>query len=325
VSGDNVTSGAIWVDASAAAIVTTTSTAGRSMRSSMSASCRSDQFAESVARQIPSQCPLISAAPARRGRSVGDIKGPYRWATGSGTRSGSSLALHTALDSRAPELYRKGDLRRVRTIAYPAGRRSGSGGIAMSSSISYPTLSCESGRPPGSALREAGCAEAPKPRLLDRVRAALRLRHYSRRTEEAYVAWIRRYILFHRKRHPADMGAPELTAFLSSLAVDGRVAASTQNQALSALLFLYREVLELDVPWLDGIVRAKRPLRLPVVLTREEVLAVLRPLRGVPRLMRPYSMGLDSACSSAAACASRTSTSRRIRSWCEPPRATKTG
>jgi integron integrase len=123
---------------------------------------------------------------------------------------------------------------------------------------------------------------------------ALRLRHYSRRTEEAYVAWVRRYILFHRKRHPAEMGPSELTSFLSSLATTGRVAASTQNQALSALLFLYREVLELEVPWLDGIVRAKRPQRLPIVLTRQEVLTVLRPLQGTPRLMAHllYGSGL---------------------------------
>jgi integron integrase len=125
----------------------------------------------------------------------------------------------------------------------------------------------------------------PAPRLLDRVRAAVRIRHYSRRTEKAYVAWIRRFILFNGKRHPLDMGAPEIIRFLSSLAVDGRVAASTQNQALSALLFLYRDVLDVDVPWLDGIVRAKRPQHLPVVLTREEVRAVLRALHGVPRLM----------------------------------------
>ena len=133
-----------------------------------------------------------------------------------------------------------------------------------------------------SAVHETSPAGPSKPRLLDRVRAALRTRHYSTRTEEAYVAWIRRYILFHAKRHPAEMGAPEVTRFLSSLAVDGRVAASTQNQALSALLFLYREVLELDLPWLDGIVRAER---LPVVLTRDEVRAVLLRLEGVPRLM----------------------------------------
>jgi len=117
------------------------------------------------------------------------------------------------------------------------------------------------------------------------VRAVIRARHYSRRTEGAYVAWIRRYILFHDKRHPTDMGAPEITRFLSSLAVEGNVAASTQNQALSALLFLYRDVLEVELPWLDGIVRAKRPQRLPVVLTRDEVRAVLRRLEGAPRLM----------------------------------------
>jgi len=145
-----------------------------------------------------------------------------------------------------------------------------------------------------STVHETRAPGPPKPRLLDRVRAALRIRHYSRRTEKAYVAWIRRYILFHGKRHPVEMGAPELTRFLSSLAVDGKVAASTQNQALSALLFLYREVLELDLPWLADVVRAKRPQRLPVVLTREEVRATLQPLQGVPRLMAHllYGAGL---------------------------------
>jgi site-specific recombinase XerD len=117
------------------------------------------------------------------------------------------------------------------------------------------------------------------------VRDAVRARHYSRRTEEAYIAWIRRYILFHCKRHPAEMGAAELTQFLTSLAVQGKVAASTQNQALSALLFLYREVLGHEVPWLDDLVYAKRPRRLPVVLTRDEVRALLGHLQGVPRLM----------------------------------------
>jgi site-specific recombinase XerD len=114
------------------------------------------------------------------------------------------------------------------------------------------------------------------------VREALRIRHYSRRTEKAYIAWIRRYILFHCKRHPLDMGAPEITRFLSALAVDRNVAASTQNQALSALLFLYREVLDLDVPWLDDLVRAESPIRLPIVLTREEVGAVLQPSKACP-------------------------------------------
>ena len=135
------------------------------------------------------------------------------------------------------------------------------------------------------AVHEAGSASAPKPRLLDRVREAIRIRHYSRRTEKAYVHWIKRYIFFHGTRHPAEMGAPEVTAFLTSLAVHGKVAASTQNQALSALLFLYREVLGVELPWLDDIVRAKRPLHLPVVLTRDEVRAVLQRLDGAPRLM----------------------------------------
>jgi len=144
------------------------------------------------------------------------------------------------------------------------------------------------------AVHETSPAEPRKPRLLDRVRAALRTRHYSPRTEEAYVAWIRRYILFHDKRHPAEMGAPEISRFLSALAVEEKVAASTQNQALSALLFLYRDVLEIDVPWLDDIVRAKRPQRLPVVLTRDEVRAILRRLEGMPRLMAylMYGAGL---------------------------------
>ena len=142
--------------------------------------------------------------------------------------------------------------------------------------------------------REAAPPTPRAPRLLDRVREAVRARHYSRRTEKAYVAWVRRYVLFHRKRHPSEMGAAEITQYLSSLAVAGKVAASTQNQALSALLFLYREVLQHELPWLDDIVRAKRPARLPVVLTRNEVRAVIRQLRGTPRLMAilMYGSGL---------------------------------
>ncbi len=140
---------------------------------------------------------------------------------------------------------------------------------------------------PGSirVVREV-CPPMPRaPRLLDRVRQAIRARHYSRRTEKADVAWVRRYILFHDKRHPCEMGAVEMTQYLSSLAGHANVSASTQNQALSALLFLYREVLGQDLPWLDDIVRAKRTTRLPVVLSRDEVRAVLRQLRGTHRLM----------------------------------------
>ena len=150
---------------------------------------------------------------------------------------------------------------------------------------SYATLPEGNQRRSVWAVHEKSPAEPPRPRLLDRVREALRARHMSHRTEESYVAWMRRYIFFHGKRHPAEMGAPEVTRFLTSLAVDGRVAASTQNQALSAMLFLYREVLGVDLPWLDGLVRARRPQRLPVVLTRDEVRAVLQRVEGTPRLM----------------------------------------
>ncbi len=125
----------------------------------------------------------------------------------------------------------------------------------------------------------------PGPRLLDRVRYQMRLRHLSRRTEKAYVAWIRRYVLFHGKRHPREMGATDVVArFLTSLAVERRVSASTQNQALAALLFLYREVLGMPLEGIDAV-RAKMPGRLPVVLTRDEVRAVIGRLQGVPHLM----------------------------------------
>lgn len=113
------------------------------------------------------------------------------------------------------------------------------------------------------------------PRLMDQVRHALRVHHYSLRTEQAYVQWIRRYIFFHNKRHPRDMGADEIASFLSHLAVDKHVSASTQNQALSALLFLYKKVLNIEPDWVDDVVRAKRGKRLPVVLARETVTRLL--------------------------------------------------
>jgi site-specific recombinase XerD len=111
--------------------------------------------------------------------------------------------------------------------------------------------------------------------LFAEVRRVLRLKHYSLRTEEVYLGWIRRFVLAHGRRHPRELGAPEVEGFLSGLAVQGKVSASTQNQALSALLFLYRQVLGVELPWLDGVVRAKRPQRLPTVLSREEVTRVL--------------------------------------------------
>ncbi|WP_374358049.1 integron integrase [Chitinimonas sp.] len=119
------------------------------------------------------------------------------------------------------------------------------------------------------------------PRLLDVLRDTLRLKHYSLRTEQQYLHWVRRFLRFHQLRHPREMGAAEVTAFLTHLAVDGNVSASTQNQALSALLFLYRDVLQIALPWLDEVVRAKPSKRLPVVLTRREVAAMLAQADGV--------------------------------------------
>jgi integron integrase len=131
-------------------------------------------------------------------------------------------------------------------------------------------------------------------KLLAQVRARLRMKHYSPRTEQAYVYWVERYVRFHGVRHPAELGAAELTRFLGSLAQGRRVSASTQNQALAALLFLYREVLGLRVGWLATLVRAQGPRRLPCVLTRAEVRAVLGRLRGVERMVAAllYGSGL---------------------------------
>ncbi len=126
----------------------------------------------------------------------------------------------------------------------------------------------------------------PNPRtLLGHLRSQIRVRHYSYRTEVAYTYWVRRYIRFHAGRHPRELGAESLKDFLSSLAEKDKVAASTQNQALAALLFLYKEVLGLELPWLDGIKKAKRPRRLPVVLTREEARALLARMEGTHGLM----------------------------------------
>lgn len=119
-----------------------------------------------------------------------------------------------------------------------------------------------------------------RPKLLDRVRHAIRARHYSRRTEQAYVDWIRRYIVFHDKKHPSTMGAPEIARFLSWLATARRVSSSTQNQALSAVLFLSRHVLHIEVQAIEHVPRAKMPHRVPVVLSREEVATIVRSLEG---------------------------------------------
>ncbi|WP_350016251.1 integron integrase [Rhodanobacter sp. IGA1.0] len=129
------------------------------------------------------------------------------------------------------------------------------------------------------------------PRLMDEVRRVLRLKHYSIRTEEAYVGWIRRFILANGKRHPREMGEAEVEAFLSALAVQGKVAAATQNQALAALLFLYKQVLNIELPWMEGVVRAKRPQRVPVVLSRDEVTRALARMDGRPWLLASLLYG----------------------------------
>jgi integron integrase len=140
----------------------------------------------------------------------------------------------------------------------------------------------------------ASPAPTPAAKLLPSVRRALRVRHYSRRTEEAYVGWIRRFVRFHGLRHPAELGEREIAEFLTHLATDARVAASTQTQALSALLFLYRDILGRPFQELQGIVRAKRPERVPVVLSRVEIRTVLGCLTGVPRIVAAllYGAGL---------------------------------
>src|SRR5439155_775299 len=137
-------------------------------------------------------------------------------------------------------------------------------------------------------------AAASSPRLLDRVRWHLRVKHYSIRTEQAYVEWIRRFILFHRKRHPNEMGEREITEFLTHLAVEKHVAASTQNQAFAALLFLYQQVLDQKLAFMDNVERVKRPAKLPVVFTPAEALAVLAHLKADYRLMAEllYGSGL---------------------------------
>src|SRR5207248_8363448 len=134
----------------------------------------------------------------------------------------------------------------------------------------------------------------PNPKLIEQVRNIMRLKHYSLRTERSYWDWIERFIRFHGMRHPREMGEAEVGAFLTHLAREGKVAASTQNQALSALLFLYKDVLKQEIGWLEGVERAKKPARLPVVLTRSEIKEIFAHLYGSPKLMAAllYGSGL---------------------------------
>ncbi len=140
----------------------------------------------------------------------------------------------------------------------------------------------------------ASVTTAPKPKLLDQVHQAIRTRHYSPKTEEAYIGWIKRYIFFHNKRHPLEMAEAEIAQFLSNLATKSRVSGSTQNQALNALLFLYHHVLGKEIGYVNGVVRAKKAPRLPVVLTRGEVQALLSYLDGCEKIMATllYGAGL---------------------------------
>jgi len=140
----------------------------------------------------------------------------------------------------------------------------------------------------------ASLPAANKPKLLDQVRDVMRRRHYSIRTEQVYVDWIKRFIIYHDKRHPKEMAEEEVAAFLTHLARDRNVAPSTQNQALSALLFLYKDVLKQEIGWLEKVERAKKPSRLPVVLTRSEIKRVFAHLHGTPKLMAGllYGSGL---------------------------------
>ena len=144
---------------------------------------------------------------------------------------------------------------------------------------------------PENAVLKAAPSRSPIPRLLDEVRRHLRVKHYSLRTEATYTGWIRRFILANGKRHPRDMGAAEVEQFLSQLAVKGLVAASTQNQALSALLFLYRVVLGIELPWMDNVVRAKRTQHVPTVLSRDEMNRLLATMEGRPWLLTSLLCG----------------------------------
>jgi site-specific recombinase XerD len=151
--------------------------------------------------------------------------------------------------------------------------------------VDIPLRSIPDGKSQLSLVRDS------KPKLMDQLRESLRSRHYSRRTEQTYCSWVKRFIFFHNVRHPKEMAEPEINAFLTHLAVKEKVSASTQNQALSALLFLYRNLISCEVSDLGKVIRARKPKRLPVVMTRDEVKAVLANLAGDKRLMATIMYG----------------------------------
>ncbi len=157
--------------------------------------------------------------------------------------------------------------------------------------MTTPTLKGQESRPTAARLQIAASVNPGAPKLIDCLREALRARHYSRRTEQTYCHWIKRCIFFHQVRHPSEMAEPEINAFLTHLAVKEKVSSSTQNQALCALLFLYRHVLDKPIGDLGDVIRARKPMRLPVVMTREEVKAVLTNLNGDKWLMASLMYG----------------------------------
>lgn len=157
--------------------------------------------------------------------------------------------------------------------------------------MSEPSRPLRSAYPSISTVPSTEAVPTQRPKLLDALRAQLRVMHYAIRTEDAYVDWVRRFILFHDKRHPKDMGPTEVASFLSHLAVTRHVSASTQNQAKAAVLFLYRHVLGIELPWLDDVVIAKVPQRLPVVLTSREVRSLLQELNGTTALLASLLYG----------------------------------
>jgi site-specific recombinase XerD len=181
----------------------------------------------------------------------------------------------------------------------------------------------------GSAVSASGVAQTAnqmaRPKLLNQVRIVLRGRHYSQRTESAYLNWIKRFILFHNKRHPAEMAETEVNQFLTHLAINEKVSASTQNQALSALLFLYRHVLDRKIGQLGTVIRARKSKRLPVVLTRDEVRAVFNELHGEQRLIAVLMYGTGMRCWSVYDCELKTSTLAPVKSSFARARAIKIG
>jgi hypothetical protein len=204
-------------------------------------------------------------------------------------------------DDSLPSLYDL-DRRACSSGAAPRNRRHLTGNTSplVSTGMSRGTMppACSQHQPrvvfPGCRARRHRDAMDRPPKLLDQMRDTLRARHYSLHTEQAYLLWARRFIYFHRLRHPTDMGQPEINAFLTHLAVQENVSASTQNQALAALLFLYRHVLAREIGDLEGVVRARRSLAVPIVMTRAEVQAVLAQLTGDKRLIASvlYGSGL---------------------------------